>query len=373
MMNGAEFRLVLEPKTRSRKDKTEELPLAEMATGTMDFQFAVNKLIGTLGKDRGYSREDECAIQNAIVRSVLRHRSNLTGVIDNLYAKAQYAKPSPILQDRIRKGEKEKLKAGIEAMLEAINVGMPNDFQAAVRRGEFPKSAELYIGMNDKLDARYAVDAVVLAVDQGQTLAVFLYQIKNSVISPQEIEKIRDRHQELLDDVISSRSLERRLLLATGTESAEATFLRIVQSFEDPIEEDRALIAAFDESFLALITTDQKGPVTDDDIARLCKASKSNPTQWCLILRQKHALAAAQTYAKQFDTPWNEDLQRTINMYIAWAKNHSPSLQDLEAIYGPMKLAENLITLKPKFYSAIRANRTTGPIIRIRSRSTDAS
>ncbi len=309
---------------------------------------------------QGESREIETEFQNRIIRYMLhKPLSQIDPLLQKISTEAQKTTSRPGMNKTFAT-TKDKLLRGIESVIEVLRE-LEMQFRKDRLAGKTSSSTELFLGTNNKLDAKSAIDVISIEYEPEQApKKIELHQVKSRrgpPVNSEEIRIIQDKHAEFVKslatrDYAASYEWSRELL-----KREEIKFNEILLAFREK-KSPKAIfeiLAHYDDLMVAILA---EPPV---DI------SEDSLEEYINIYAPDSSLHMLYTFfhCKSFEelvTTFNSNnklslaQQKTILALHSWCLGYLPSLEKIQALQEQFDFDPNhpsYITRDTEFWSII--------------------
>jgi len=307
----------------------------------------------------GKSREIETEFQNRIIRYMAyKPSSQLEELLQKICTQAQRQTNRPELKKSFEESRR-KLFGGIKAVIDVIR-DTESKFDRNKRIGKIVPGTELFLGTNNTMDAKSAIDLVAIQYNEAGPSEIELHQVKSmgsGTLTPKEIRDIIFKHQQFIDglagkDYAAAYMLSREALIEQERNLSD--FFKSQQ--ENKVETRHAeYMQRYEELFLSLLTD---SPKTFDEDALEEYLQKNSPTLTILDLYQLFHLKKSGSFFEMacylsLGEALNPEHKQTAQKLREFCLGYLPPAQKWGALYDNFQLDPALITQDAKYVSVI--------------------
>jgi|GEM_PF-1704353 len=343
--------------------KEEIEPVETSQHAVFDYGKAVQLFRQSMETDRrGKSREIETEFQNRIIRYMLhKPTSQIQLLLKKICTEAQRTTMRPELKLQFITQER-KLLSGIEAVIDLLR-DLELQFHQDKQAGKKSPSSQLFLGTNDRLDAKLAIDVIAIEYELGQIPKIVeLHQIKSKTqpaVSPGEIKAIQEKHADFVKtlstrDYATSYMWSREILkqeekklnefLLTYKENETAgTTLEITHLYDD---------------LMVAILAEPPTNISEDSLEDYLKEYAPNTSLHALYTLFHQKFFEKITVLFNNGIKLTPEQQKTAMLLHSWCLEYVPSLEKIQAVLKQYDITFNpndtsYITQDVEFWSVI--------------------
>lgn len=349
---------------KNRPDTVVEEKLESMETSphaVFDYNKAIQLFRISVETNRqGESREIETEFQNRIIRYMLhKPLSQIDPLLQKISSEAQKTSSKPGMNKAFTTAKNQLLR-GIESVIEVLRE-LEVQFHKDRLAGKTPSSAQLFLGTNNKLDAKSAIDVISIEYEPEQApKRIELHQVKSRrgpPVNSEEIRIIQDKHAEFVKslatrDYAASYKWSRELL-----KREEVKFNEILLAFREK-KSPKAIfeiLAHYDDLMVAILA-EPPVDISEDSLEEYINIYAPDASLHMLYTFFHYKSYEELVTTFNSNNKLNPAQQKTISALHSWCLGYLPPLEKIQALHEQLDFDPNhpsYITRDTEFWSVI--------------------